>query len=109
MIDFDSLGFHEATVLHVTVGREFLVIVLETIAQGPSRPVVLNFTCLAHLSADGAPVESFQMEQSDGEVISFTRQDGQFELIVEWNEFSTRSSHVTAWRWEGQVEIIAGG
>lgn len=108
MINFDSTGFHGATVLRVTASRELLVIELEDVARSPSRSVVLNFTCLANLSVDDVPVEVFQMERSDGEVLSFIRQGSQFTLIVEWHEFTSRSSHMAAWRWEGEVEVIAG-
>lgn len=70
-----------------------------------SGNVVVEFVNVADMSRDGAFADEFRMERQEGEVLTLARDGDEFFLIVEWNDFSTRSSHTTAWRWRGHASV----
>ena len=70
-----------------------------------SGNVVVEFDNVAGISRDGAFADEFRMERQEGEVLTLARDGDEFFLIVEWNDFSTRSSHTTAWRWRGHASV----
>ncbi len=72
-----------------------------------SGNVVVEFDNVTGMFRDGASADEFRMERQDGEVLTLDRDGDEFVLIVEWNHFSPRSSHTSAWRWRGQASVRA--
>jgi hypothetical protein len=106
--DFDSLSFHEATVLRVSTTPTRLEVELAGVGGWDAfGNVVVEFDDVTGMSRDGASAGEFQMERQDGEVLTLGRDGDEFVLIVEWNDFSPRSSHTTAWRWRAQASVRA--
>ena len=103
---FDSLSFHEATVLGVAAKPAAFEVELE-VATGSEKlkSIVLDFHSVQSLTRDDVPVGAFEMEQPDGEVLTLRRKADEFLMIVEWNDFNAGARHTSAWRWTGDVTM----
>ena len=101
---FDSLLFHEASVLSVAGMAAAFRVELELASESAVPAlVVLDFHDVSSMSRDNVSVSTFRMERSDGEVLTLERAGEGFLMIVEWHDFNPSVRHTSAWRWAGCV------
>ena len=83
-----NLSFHEATLVGVKNTGQTIGILLEGVHLGPEvRNASVWCTGVRQIIRDGVPVDSFNMESDDGEIIALERTRESLRLIVEWNDF----------------------
>ena len=93
-----DLFFHEATVRNLDQNDQLLrVSIDDAVIGGSQKSVDVEFVGISSLVRDGVTVGSIEMELPDGEILTFLLNDHGGELIVEWNDFSTRRSLVRSY------------
>ncbi len=101
---FDSLSFHEASVISVAGESTAFRVELELAPEStPHASVALDFHGVSSMMRDDVPVSAFRMERDDGEVLTLERAGNGFLMIVEWHDFNPVVRHTSVWRWGGLV------
>jgi hypothetical protein len=95
----DGFGLHEATILGMSRTPDAVVVALDGVrtVDGPRRCEAV-FYGVRSVEADGAPYDDLRMEAEDGELLAFNQEQDATTLIVEWNDFSKRSSFTMVYR-----------
>jgi hypothetical protein len=90
--DLDAVSFHEASVAAFQQNGADIELRLEGVwsKQGP-RSATLILKNVARCEIDESVVAAIQMEAADGEVLSLHVRDDGIDMIVEWNDWATRS------------------
>jgi hypothetical protein len=90
--DLNAVSFHEASVVAFRQNGAEIELRLEGVwsKQGP-RSATLILKDVARCEIDESVVAAIHMEAADGEVLSLHVRDDGIDMLVEWNDWATRS------------------
>ncbi|MGQ0798933.1 MAG: hypothetical protein ACT4NL_02315 [Pseudomarimonas sp.] len=94
MILENAISFHESSFVGVESEHGLIRISVEDAVQadGSRASGTIMLTGVSRIYADEALTSVFEMESSDGEIIDLEWKDKELSLIVQWNDFSNRTS-----------------
>lgn len=101
------IGFHEATVAHVSRIDSKITLSLEGVRSGNlTRPATIRLDGVRSIIRDGIKVDDLLCEHEDGEVLTLEQTPTGIQLIVEWTDFQKHESITRSYRIEcDSVEI----
>jgi hypothetical protein len=93
MIDPQKISFHEATIIAFQMNDGTLELKLTGVfTDEGARDIEIFISGVNHIEVDGEVADSASMPFPDGEVLSLALSHDSLSLLVEWNDFSNRTS-----------------
>jgi len=94
----NAISFHEATIVALQRNGSNIELRLEGVSSADgSRAATLVLENIVHCEIDGVVGASPIMEAGDGEVLKLTVRDDGIAMLIEWNEWETKSHFVRSY------------
>jgi len=94
----ERFSFHESTLERVYFEDTRLTLRLSGVKfDGKNSCADLRLSGLGRICCDGIAIQKFEMRYPDAEVLSLEFGDDAIKLVLEWNDFSSRSSETNCY------------
>jgi hypothetical protein len=105
--DLTQISFHEASIAGILRKESTVKLDLEDVfIAGIQKAAEVEIEGVSAVLRDGLPIDDFHMETEDGEILTLRKEDGQFALAVQWNDFAAKSQHTVVYNLIGPKIVL---